>query len=289
MLTEEVDDWWGNTRQRLEVAGNDITWVVLKGEFLERYFPKDVHGKKEFEFLELKQGNSTIVEYAAKFEELVKLYPHYNDAYAEVSKCINKARPANYKSLSEKRGKSLNSGKLYSVPADKGKQKISYGRRPSVGGASAPIKCYKCGGAGHRAKECKSDENKCFKCGKSGHLITDCKTNVPTCYNCGEPGHISTTCQKSKKVDTGGNVFTLTRSQPNSYDRLLTRSQPNSYDRLIRGTCYNHNSPFIAIIHTGATHSFSSANCARKLGLVFSTMNSALVIDIPTNGSMTTS
>lgn len=88
MLTEEDDDLWGNTCQRLEVAGNEITWAMFKGEFMKQYFPKDICGKKEIEFLELKQRNSTIVEYAAKFEELMKLCPYYNDAAAEVSKCI---------------------------------------------------------------------------------------------------------------------------------------------------------------------------------------------------------
>ncbi|XP_050897693.1 serine/arginine-rich splicing factor RS2Z32-like [Lathyrus oleraceus] len=209
MLTEEADDWWGNTRQRLKAAGNEITWVVFKGEFLERIYDKD-----------------------------------------------SRAQSVHYKSLSEKRGKQLNHGKLYNVPFDKGKQRISYGRRPSVGGASAPIKCYRCGRVGHHANECKSDENKCFKCGKSGHLIADCKTNVPTCYNCREPS------QKPKKAQTGGKVFALTGSQPNI-----------SY-RLIRGTFYIHDIPLIAIIDTGATHSFIYANYVRKMGLISSTLNS---------------
>lgn len=76
MLIEEDDDWWGSTRQRLEAAGNEITWDVFKGEFLEQYFPKDVRGKKEIEFLELKQRNSIVAEYVAKFEELVKFCPY---------------------------------------------------------------------------------------------------------------------------------------------------------------------------------------------------------------------
>ncbi|XP_050896653.1 uncharacterized protein LOC127103436 [Lathyrus oleraceus] len=127
MLTEEVDDWW-----------------------------EYVRCKKEIEFLKLKQGNSIVVEYAVKFEELVKLCPHYNDTAAEVSKCIkfknglrpeikqgigyrqilrfpelvkkcriydkdNKARSAHYKSLSEKMGKQLDHGKSYIILADKGK------------------------------------------------------------------------------------------------------------------------------------------------------------------------
>lgn len=45
-------------------------------------------GKKEIEFLELKQGNSTVSEYAAKFEKMVKYCPHYNVETTEGSKCI---------------------------------------------------------------------------------------------------------------------------------------------------------------------------------------------------------
>lgn len=37
-------------------------------KFVEKYFPEDVRSKKEIEFLELKQGNLTIAEYAAKSE-----------------------------------------------------------------------------------------------------------------------------------------------------------------------------------------------------------------------------
>lgn len=42
-------------------------------QFLKNYFSKDVCSKKEIEFLELKQGNMTVVEYSTKIEELVKL------------------------------------------------------------------------------------------------------------------------------------------------------------------------------------------------------------------------
>src|SRR3954470_17018803 len=88
MLAVEADDWWLETRQRLEVAGEEITWVVFRREFLRKYYPEDVRGKKEIEFLELKQGNMSVTEYAAKFTELAKFYPYYDGAGAEFSKCI---------------------------------------------------------------------------------------------------------------------------------------------------------------------------------------------------------
>ena len=88
MLAVEADDWWLETCRKLEAAGENVTWAVFRRKFLRKYFPEDVRGKKEIEFLELKQGNMSVVEYAAKFTELAKFYPHYAEENAEFSKCI---------------------------------------------------------------------------------------------------------------------------------------------------------------------------------------------------------
>ncbi|XP_058765584.1 uncharacterized protein LOC131639093 [Vicia villosa] len=248
MLAVEADDWWLETRQRLEVAGEEITWIVFRREFLRKYYPEDVRGKKEIEFLELKQGNMSVTEYAAKFTELAKFYPYYEGAGAEFSKCIKfenglrseikkavgyqKIRifvdlvdscriyeedsKAHYKIISERRGKQhQNRGKPYNAPTDKGKNNAVDAKKPSGGGAPTSVQCYRCGVIGHRANECLSVEKKCYKCGKMGHLLADCKSNTVTCYNCGEEGHISPNCQKSKKAKFGGKVFALTGSQTN--------------------------------------------------------------------------
>jgi hypothetical protein len=88
MLAEEVDDWWVSLLPILEQDGAVVTWAVFRREFLNRYFSEVVRGKKEIEFLELKQGNMNVTEYAAKFVELAKFYPHYTAETAEFSKCI---------------------------------------------------------------------------------------------------------------------------------------------------------------------------------------------------------
>jgi len=88
MLAEEAEYWWENTRQRLEAASAAITWEGFREEFLGKYFPVDVRNKKEIEFLELKQGNMSVADYAAKFEELSRFCPNYNDVGAEGSKCV---------------------------------------------------------------------------------------------------------------------------------------------------------------------------------------------------------
>ena len=75
--------WWVSFLPILEQEGAVVTWAVFTRESLNRYFPEDVRGEKEIEFLELKQGNMSVTEYAAKFVELAQFYPHYTPETAE--------------------------------------------------------------------------------------------------------------------------------------------------------------------------------------------------------------
>ncbi|XP_050910057.1 serine/arginine-rich splicing factor RS2Z33-like [Lathyrus oleraceus] len=238
MLEKEVEDWWRNTVQRFDENDIEVTWELFHDAFLEKHFPEYVRGKKEIEFFELKQGNGTVDEYAAKFEELIKFCPHYNTVNAERSKClkfvnglrpdikkamgyqqitifselVNKSRiydedtcesAAHYKSLHDKKGKRQFREKPYD-----GKKKASDSKKPSGGGSHTLVKCFRCGVKGHRAHEWPKGGVTCFKCGKQGHKSFDCRvgSNV-TCYNCGEQGNISTKCNKLKKKQFKGKVL----------------------------------------------------------------------------------
>lgn len=68
MLFEEVEYWCENSRQSLEVEGIAFTWENFMTECLEKYFPADVRNKKEIEFLQLKQVNMIVVDYATKLK-----------------------------------------------------------------------------------------------------------------------------------------------------------------------------------------------------------------------------
>ncbi|XP_057418898.1 uncharacterized protein LOC130713116 [Lotus japonicus] len=87
LLEGEAETWWTQAKPRM-IQANLMTWIEFKRVFLEKYFPEDVKARKEVEFLELKQGNMTIGQYAAKFEELAQFHPSYRDAANENSKCI---------------------------------------------------------------------------------------------------------------------------------------------------------------------------------------------------------
>ena len=152
---------------------------MFRREFLDRYYPEDVRGKKEIEFLELKQGDMSVIEYAAKFVELAKFYPQYTAETAEFSKCIKKFSElvsscriyeedtkTHYKVQKERKRKQQDCGKPYSAPADKSKQKVNDERRPRESDAPAEVVCYTCGKKGHKSNACTGDVKRCFRCGK---------------------------------------------------------------------------------------------------------------------------
>ena len=111
-------------------------------------------------------------------------------------------------------------------------------------------------GTRSQSNECENKVLRCYKCGKSGHRAPEFKNDGPSCVNYGEKGHISTQCQKPRKdatAQTNGRVF------------VLSGSEEPKKDNLIQGTCFINDIELVAIIDTGATHSFISHECANAL------------------------
>ncbi|KAK2420705.1 hypothetical protein QL285_031409 [Trifolium repens] len=88
MLHEDASYWRRNASQRLRFGNTVITWESFKREFLVKYFPSDIRNRKVVEFMELKQGNISVADYAAKFEELCRYSPHYNTVEEEMDNCL---------------------------------------------------------------------------------------------------------------------------------------------------------------------------------------------------------
>ena len=76
-LEGEPQVWWkwAKTSRDLEA----MTWTEFHDLFMGKYFPDTTRHAKAQEFLELKQGTTTVMEYVARFTELARLADDYVD------------------------------------------------------------------------------------------------------------------------------------------------------------------------------------------------------------------
>ena len=74
-LEGEAQVWWkwARTSRDLEV----ITWAEFQELFMGNYFPDTARHAKAQEFLELKQGVMTMMDYVARFTELARFSDDY--------------------------------------------------------------------------------------------------------------------------------------------------------------------------------------------------------------------
>ena len=54
-----------------------ITWADFRRLFMGKYFPTSARHEKAWEFLELRQGTMTVLNYVARFTELARFGDDY--------------------------------------------------------------------------------------------------------------------------------------------------------------------------------------------------------------------
>ena len=74
-LEGESQVWWDRVKASRNLEA--MTWEEFRELFMGKFFPASARHAKALEFLELKQGAMTILEYVAKFTELA----HFGDDY----------------------------------------------------------------------------------------------------------------------------------------------------------------------------------------------------------------
>ena len=74
-LEGEAQVWWNWAKTSRDLEA--MTWVEFQELFMGKYFPDTARHAKAQEFLELKQGTRTVIEYMARFTELA----HFTDDY----------------------------------------------------------------------------------------------------------------------------------------------------------------------------------------------------------------
>ena len=77
-LKGESQVWWDWVKTSKDLEA--MTWIEFHELFMGKYFPATARHEKAQEFLELKQGMMTVMEYVAKFIELA----HFSNDYMDI-------------------------------------------------------------------------------------------------------------------------------------------------------------------------------------------------------------
>ena len=74
-LEGETQVWWNWAKTSRDLEA--MTWAEFQELFICKYFPNTARHAKAQEFLELKQGTMTVMDYVAKFTELARFSDDY--------------------------------------------------------------------------------------------------------------------------------------------------------------------------------------------------------------------
>ncbi|XP_027338032.1 uncharacterized protein LOC113851961 [Abrus precatorius] len=234
----------------------------------------------------------SVGEYAAKFHELMKYWPHYqhNDGEEDLCAQFEHGLRQDFELLIfEANTKSKTVDTRIGGPVRQDRRPPRFSRGPDSSPNQSQVKGTvsqedSSGGLGSFRRPLK-----CFKCG-GPHIKKNCPQLLPTCDICGKMGHSASVCwsapQKSgsMSVEQRPESRASTGTKPNVKGKVFAMSgaEASKSEELIRGKCIIKDRLVDVLFDSGATISFISVDCMRCLELPVSKLSCDVIVSTPT-------
>ncbi|XP_027343048.1 uncharacterized protein LOC113855616 [Abrus precatorius] len=245
----------------------------------------------------------TVGEYAAKFQELMKYWPHYQHGDGEDDLCSlfeHRLRP-DIKVAANSEGKTVDTRRSGPMRHDRRPPRFSKGpysgsSKSHSRGSSSQEKSSSGSGFGTSSFR---GQIKCFRCGRP-HMLRDCPHPRTNCRNCGKLGHIANVCwslkrsgstSSAQRPESSGSTGPSTGPKPSIPGRVFAMSgaEASRSEELIWSKCTIKGRLLDVLFDSGATHSFISADCVKSLNLYVTELSCNVIVTTPTGKLVVTS
>ncbi|XP_024965953.1 uncharacterized protein LOC112506162 [Cynara cardunculus var. scolymus] len=246
MLTERALTWWDATFESLtEDERESLTWESFKTRFFEQFCPIDLQRRLQKEFLELKQGNMSVIEYETQFNRKARFalrflsseherIEHFVDGLRrEIREFVaNRDIPSFNKAMeyAHRREHDLTildepnfepkrqrNERTFYVPTQRQSRSFTPRRSQSQNipraqsqayslQSNASRLCQRCGKTHQGRCLTESTSLRCFCCGEMGHVRTTCPKRDRACYSCGVFGHRQFECPCMRREESKASV-----------------------------------------------------------------------------------
>jgi hypothetical protein len=300
LLSGLAASWWDN-EVTLQLPEKVFTWEEFKEKFRTFNVPDSIVELKRREFEDLKQGNSTMMNYIKEFNRLsryasdevstdskrVKRFLRGLDPYAAMQMKLTK--PQNFQELMDTAITWENDYQLVQMSRQKKAKleakrfqpsqptpNLSFKPRIKSEGSSTnwerstprdQIICHNCGLPGHMKRDCEKPRVVCHACGKDGHIRPDCPRKPPGGWPVKGIGRPRAGGRPSSGGGNNGKNNNGKRDWSSERLNCTTLEEANNPEAAVIGTLNNLIYYSKLLFNTGTTISSIPKSFANNLGI----------------------